>query len=58
VHIMLEDLYQSYMLAHDDLLVDQSHKLRRKVDLLQERNDRLDAVLNRVDALEKELGIT
>lgn len=57
VHVSHDDLYQSFMLAHDDLLIDQSHKLKREVNTLKERNNRLDAVLDRVMKLEKELGI-
>ena len=34
VHVSHDDLLQSYMLAHDNLLIDQSHKLQRKVERL------------------------
>ena len=30
VHVSHDDLLQSYMLAHDNLLIDQSHKLRQR----------------------------
>ena len=33
--ITTEDLYNSFMLAHDNLLIDQSHKLRRQVEKLE-----------------------
>lgn len=52
-----DDLLEQYELAHDNLLISQEHILKRKVSSLQERNDRLDRVLDRVDKLEKELGI-
>lgn len=52
-----EDLLSQFLLAHDNLLISQEHVLKRKVSQLQERNDRLDRVLDRVDKLEKELGI-
>lgn len=41
----------------DALTINPENKLRREVTTLKQRNDRLDAVLNRVDKLEKELGI-
>ena len=33
--ITTEDLYNQFMLAHDNLLIDQSHKLRRQVEKLE-----------------------
>ena len=33
--ITTEDLYNQFMLAHDNLLIDQSHKLQKKVEKLE-----------------------
>lgn len=61
VHVSHDDLLQSFMLAHDSLLIDQTalenNKLQKKVTVLQERNDRLDKLLDRIDKLEKQAGI-
>lgn len=53
VHITPEDLYQSYMTAHDDLLVDQSHKLRetiRKIEIERTQWDKLAAKIASLEA--------
>jgi len=57
VKVTNDDLYNQYMLAHDNLLISQEKKLRNKVVVLQQRNDSLDRLLDRLDKLEKEIGI-
>src|SRR5262249_50033276 len=42
VHISSNDLLKSYMLAHDSLLIDQSHKLQRQVELLTIEKNKVD----------------
>ena len=46
-----------YQKATDALTIDPVNRLRKRVVVLQERNDRLDKVLDRIDKLEKEIGI-
>lgn len=51
--ITTEDLYNQFMLAHDNLLIDQSHKLRERVQKMEvERNqfDKLAAQIARLEA--------
>ena len=40
--ITTEDLYNQFMLAHDNLLIDQSHKLQRKVEKLEVEKTQFD----------------
>lgn len=51
-------IISEYEKAIDALTIDPANRLRKKVVVLQERNDRLDRVLDRLDKLENELGIT
>jgi integrase len=51
------EMYEEYSKAIDLLTIEPSQRLQKKVTELQEKHDRLDKVLARVDALEKELGI-
>lgn len=51
-----EELFAEYEKVIDLLTIDPANRLQKKVTVLQQRNDRLDAVLDRVMKLEKELG--
>ena len=51
--ITTEDLYNQFMLAHDNLLIDQSHKLQKKVEKLEveaSQLQRLQAAVQRLEA--------
>jgi len=52
-----DEMLDEYMKAVDNLTINPENRLKRKVTVLQERNDRLDKVLDRLDKLENELGI-
>src|SRR5206468_9887361 len=53
----MEEMLAEYERTVDRLTINPENRLRRKFTVLQERNDRLDAVLDRIDKLEKEIGI-
>jgi integrase len=50
-----EDLYDSYMLAHDDLLIDQSHKLREKIQKLEIEKSLVEQLASKIASLEKKI---
>ena len=50
--ITTEDLYNQFMLAHDNLLIDQSHKLQRKVERLEVEKTQFDRLAAQIAALE------
>ncbi len=52
-----DEMLEEYMKAADNLTINEENRLKKKVVVLQERNDRLDRVLDRIDKLEKEIGI-
>jgi integrase len=52
-----DEMLEEYMKAVDNLTINPENKLRKKVDVLQKRNDSLDRLLDRLDKLEKEIGI-
>jgi site-specific recombinase XerD len=54
----LDFMLGEYRKAIDALTINPENRLKREVTALQERNDRLDRVLAKVDLLEKQLGIT
>jgi integrase len=51
------DLLEEYMKGVDNLTIDPANRLQKKVTVLQKRNDNLDRLLDRLDKLEKEIGI-
>ena len=55
VHVSHDDLLQSYMLAHDNLLIDQSHKLQKKVERLEVEKNQFDRSAARIAALEAKI---
>lgn len=56
VHISPEQLYKSYMLAHDDLLIDQSHKLLRRVEKLEVEKSQFERLAAKIADLEARLS--
>ena len=48
-----DEMLEEYMKAVDNLTIDPANRLRKKVTVLQERNDRLDKVLDRIDKLRR-----
>ena len=53
--ITTEDLYNQFMLAHDNLLIDQSHKLQRKVEKLEVEKSQFDRLAAQIKALEAKI---
>jgi integrase len=58
VRITEQKLYEEYQKAIPFLTVDPTQKLQKKVDELSHRNDRLERALDKIDRLEKELGLS
>ena len=56
--ITTEDLYNQFMLAHDNLLIDQSHKLQRKVEMLTIEKSKVDHALADIQDMKTRLGLT
>ena len=54
--ITTEDLYNQFMLAHDNLLIDQSHKLQRKVEKLEVEKNQFDRLAAQIKALEQKIN--
>ena len=52
-----DEILEEYMKAVDLLTINPENRLLKKVSVLQERNDRLDKLLDRIDILEKQAGI-
>ena len=52
-----EDIQMEYEKAIDQLTINPENRLLKKVTVLQERNDRLDKLQDRIDMLEKQAGI-
>lgn len=52
-----DDLLDSYLEVANSLILNEEFRLLKKVTVLQERNDRLDKLLDRIDTLEKQAGI-
>jgi hypothetical protein len=55
VHVSDNDLLQSYLLAHDNLLIDQSHKLQRKVDKLESEANLVQRLADKIRILEQKV---
>jgi site-specific recombinase XerD len=53
-----ETLYKSYMQAHDDLLIDQSHKLRQEIQKLEIEKSKFDILSNELDQIKKAMRLT
>jgi hypothetical protein len=56
VHISPEQLYESYMLAHDDLLIDQSHRLRERIQKLEVEKTQFERLAAKIAAIEQKIG--
>ena len=56
--ITTEDLYNQFMLAHDNLLIDQSHKLKRKIEVLTIEKSKVDQALADIQDMKTKLGLT
>ena len=57
VHITPDQLLESYLIAHDDLLIDQSHKLRRQVEILTIEKSKVDLALSQIEDMKKRIGL-
>jgi hypothetical protein len=51
-----DDLLDAYLVAVDNLTIEESNRLRKKVNELQVKYDKIDALVSRIDYLEKQLG--
>ena len=51
-----DDLLDTYLVAVDNLTIEESNRLRKKVNELQVKYDKIDALVSRIDYLEKQLG--
>ena len=51
-----DDLLDAYLVAVDNLTIEESNRLRKKVTELQEKQDKIERLVNRIDGLEKQLG--
>ena len=54
--ITTEDLYNQFMLAHDNLLIDQSHKLQRKVEKLEVEKTEIQALRLELEKVKLAIG--
>ena len=52
-----EDMLDAYLIAVDNLTIEESNRLRRKVTELQEKQDKIERLVSRIDGLEKQLGV-
>jgi integrase len=52
-----DEMLEQFMLAIDNLTINPENRMRRERDVLKQKYDKLDAVLDRVMKLEKELGL-
>ena len=52
-----DEMLEQFMLAVDNLTINPENRLLKQVTVLQQRNDSLDRLLDRLDKLEKEIGI-
>jgi site-specific recombinase XerC len=55
--ITTEDLYNQFMLAHDNLLIDQSHKLKREIEVLTIEKSKVDLALAQIEDMKKRIGL-
>lgn len=55
VHISPEQLYKSYMLVHDNLLIDQSHRLRERVQKLEVEKSQFERLAAKIADIENTL---
>jgi len=55
VHVSHNDLLQSYLLAHDNLIIDQSHKLQRKVEKLESEANLVQQLAAKIRILEQKV---
>jgi hypothetical protein len=53
--ITTEDLYNQFMLAHDNLLISQEHKLQKKVEKLEVEKTQFDRLAAQIKALEAKI---
>jgi len=51
-----EDLLDAYLIAVDNLTINEENRLKKKVTELQIKYDKIDALVSRIDYLEKQLG--
>ena len=51
-----DDLLDAYLVAVDNLTIEESNRLRKKVNELQIKYYKIDALVSRIDYLEKQLG--
>ena len=55
--ITTEDLYNQFMLAHDNLLIDQSHKLQKKIEKLEVEKTEIQALALELEKVKKAIQI-
>jgi site-specific recombinase XerC len=55
--ITTEDLYNQFMLAHDNLLIDQSHKLQRKVEKLEIERSEIQSLRLELEKVKRAINV-
>jgi len=55
--ITTDDLYNQFMLAHDNLLIDQSHKLQKKVEKLEVEKTEIQALALELDKVKRAMKL-
>ena len=51
-----DDLLDAYLVAVDLLTINEENRLKKKVNELQVKYDKIDVLVSRIDYLEKQLG--
>ena len=54
--ITTDDLYNQFMLAHDNLLIDQSHKLQKKIEKLEVEKTEIQALALELEKVKRAIG--
>jgi hypothetical protein len=52
-----DDLLDAYLVAVDNLTINEENRLKKKVTELQEKQDKIERLVSRIDGLEKQLGL-
>ena len=55
VRVTVADLLRQYLLAHDNLVIDQSHKLQKQVEQMTEERSQFDRLAAQIKALEAKI---
>ena len=58
VHIDNDQLLAQYLKAHDNLIIDQNHKLLKRIEVLTIAKDKVDLALSQIEDMKKKIGLT